>query len=1044
MPLLSLNPVYAASLAPTASIGETSPLVARSQKIGEANAEQQLALSIQLSLRNVSALQSSISAIYMSGSSLYHHYLRPQQFAALYGPTANEVQQVTQYLQAQGFNVTRAVAGEQVIDFSGTVGQAERAFSVTISTYRARDGRLFYANSTAPRVPLNLRPYILNISGLSNVVIRQHPPINAHALQTAKLNATSCPGPGSNYLTPAQFATAYNFNAAYNAGYRGEGQSIALFELDSYTPGDISGYQACFDGNSPTRIQTTLIDGGPGSQTAGGLEVELDMDLLLGMLPHLSNLFVYEAPNNDTGYNDEWSQILADDVPIVSTSWGMCESGLSASNINAEAQFFMQAAMQGQTLLAASGDNGAYDCGDTNLAVDDPASNPYMTGVGGTHLAVNSNSSYNSESVWSSTPNTYNGSGGGISQLWSMPGYQSGPGVLNSYSSGSPCHASSGQYCREVPDVAMNADPNVGYLVYCTIQMAGCSSSYPFVRVGGTSAAAPMWAAIVALANQYALIQGGNNLGFLNPTLYTLLHNNSLYSSAFHDVASGNNLYYPATSGYDMATGIGSANAYNFIHAAVSSPGQRNVPGNTRWYFAEGHTGDNFQEYLTLENPNVGRAAHAVVNYLLRGKPSFNQSLTLNPSSRTTVNVNNMLRVPNYAVPGQDVSLYITSDIPIVAERPIYFVFLHNTQGGSDVLGTSTPGMHFTFANGETLSGFSTYISVLNPLGQPTATVTATYYSGGVRIGQSTMSVPSGQRNTLMANNSLPVGKQFLIQIDSTQPIVVERPMYFHTSVPGVASLVQGGDSVPGVLPAASWYFADGYTGNNTHPSQENLILANPDANNSGSAASVTITYAFTNGGTKNVNVSVPARSQLIENVNSDVGSGALVAMKIVSTNGITIVAERQQFFYYPALAPQPTGVEVVGVSPGNNGLSNVYSFAEGHLGNSFSENITLFNPNNAGVNVSITYFVTRGSTQTVSQQQVYLAPTSVLQVNANTFLNIPANSSGSIPEDTSVVVQSLPVNGGSALPIVAERALYFDFMNSISGSTSVIGYTGS
>src|SRR5579885_3852847 len=142
------------------------------------------------------------------------------------------------------------------------------------------------------------------------------------------------------------------------------------------------------------------------------------MDLLLGMLPHLSNLFVYEAPNNDTGSNDEWSQILADDVPIVSTSWGMCESGLSASNINAEAQFFMQAAMQGQTLLAASGDNGAYDCGDTNLAVDDPASNPYMTGVGGTHLAVNSNSRYNSESVWSSTPYTDNGSGGGIRQLW--------------------------------------------------------------------------------------------------------------------------------------------------------------------------------------------------------------------------------------------------------------------------------------------------------------------------------------------------------------------------------------------------------------------------------------------------------------------------------------------------------------------------------------------------------------------------------------------------------------------------------------------------
>lgn len=1043
-PLFVSHLTFASPPAPFAEIAAVSPLVAQSRALGGVDPQMRLSMSINLGLRNASALKQYVQEQYTPGSYLYHRYLRPAEFAALYGPTAQDVQQVTDYLLAQGFTVSHAQAGQQLIDFSGTVAQAQQAFAVQIRSYRSRQGRMFYANSSAPRVPLALRPLIVNINGLSDTVMRAHPPLHMTSLTGSRSpRSIACPGPGSNalqYLIPAQFASAYNFTGAYNAGLRGEGQSVALFELDLYTPSDIANFQSCYDANSPTRINTRLIDGGPAAQGQGGLEVELDMDIELAMLHNLTNLFVYEAPNTDAGYNDEWAQILADDIPVVSDSWGTCESGLGAAATTAEEQFFIQASAQGQSLVAASGDSGAYDCGNGSLAVDDPASDPYMTGVGGTHLTINSNGSYNSEAAWSDQANSL-GSGGGISTLWGIPSYQSGPGVINTnYSSGSPCNAPSGQYCREVPDIAMNADPNVGYPVYCTISAIGCPASGTFEGVGGTSAAAPLWAAIIALTDQYALAQGGNNLGFLNPLLYTMLNSSTLYPRAFHDVTSGDNLFYPATSGYDMATGIGTANAYGFVGAAVSLPQARPVPASTKWYLAEGHVGNHFQEYLTLENPSVASFAHVTVNYLLRGKGPFSQSITLSPSTRSTINVNNMLRIPSNASVGQDVSLYITSDSAIVAERPIYFTYRGNTLGGSDIVGQTRTGLRFTFADGETLPGYGTFITALNPIGQPTASVTVSYFSGGTLIGQATMNIPAGQRNTLMANDTLGPGKSFYIQVDSNQPVTVERPIYFRTSVAGVSNLVQGGSSVQGVTPATSWYYADGGTGANT---QESLILANPDANGSGTAANVTITYALPDGTTKNVTVSVPAKSQLVENVNNDVSS-SLVAMKVVSTNGIAIASERQQFFSNPALVPIPTGVDVVGVTPGSS-LPTVYSFAEGHLGNTFSEAITLFNPNNTPASAAVTFFVTRGSTHFISQITINIPATSVSQINANNFLFIPANLQGALPEDTSIVVQSLPTNGGTdpTLPVVAERALYFNFMGSTPGETSVVGYSG-
>ncbi|MGZ4123537.1 MAG: S53 family peptidase, partial [Tumebacillaceae bacterium] len=200
-------------------------------------------------------------------------------------------------------------------------------------------------------------------------------------------------------------------------------------------------------------------------------------------------------------------------------------------------------ATQGQSVYAASGDSGAYDCGTSTLDVDNPANDPYVTGVGGTKLTL-SGGAYSSEKVWSNTLYS-EGGGGGISRVYSKPSWQTGTGTTNSYSNG----------MRQVPDVSADADPSSGYSIYS----AGSWTVY-----GGTSCAAPLWAGITAVNNQYAASKSKPNLGQANPTLYSKFNTTQTYAP-YHDITSGSNLYYPATTGYDQASGIGSPNAYNLI-----------------------------------------------------------------------------------------------------------------------------------------------------------------------------------------------------------------------------------------------------------------------------------------------------------------------------------------------------------------------------------------------------------------------------------------------------------------------------------------------
>ena len=213
---------------------------------------------------------------------------------------------------------------------------------------------------------------------------------------------------------------------------------------------------------------------------------------------------------------------------------------------------------QGQTVIAASGDSGAYDDG-SRLSVDDPSSQPFVFGVGGTSLYVNTDGSYHSETSWlqwfSKNPISLYGGGGGISSVWQIPSWQI-PAITGVQGAQSACSM------RQVPDVSLNADPETGYAVRFQGQ---------WQIFGGTSAAAPLWAGFISLINQKRAGLSLNPLGFLSPTFYSLSQSTN-YSNLFHDVADGsNNGYYNTYTGYDNSTGLGSFNGSSLINELSQS-----------------------------------------------------------------------------------------------------------------------------------------------------------------------------------------------------------------------------------------------------------------------------------------------------------------------------------------------------------------------------------------------------------------------------------------------------------------------------------------
>jgi kumamolisin len=1052
--------------------GHVPGLIKKSTLLGPTDPNTPVSLLIGLHPRNEGNLKSYVEALSRKNSTLEHHFLTPEQVTTAFAPLTGSQSAVIDYMQQAGFSESQTYLHHLLIGFSGTIGEAEHAFQVQINNYRAPGGREFYAPESEPSVPTTLSTVIQSITGLDNARVYTHPPIVSRKHATPNMvtsNSSGCvtaqPGPSYSYYIPDQIATAYNLTGLYNAGFRGEGQIVALYELDNYEPSDISAYTACFGGASVPISRTAVNGGAPTVPGQGAIEVELDMELVLSSAPHLAGLRVYEAANDSVDALAEWSRIISDAVPIVSTSWGSCESNSFAQALyKQENTLFMVAAAQGQSIFAASGDLGSNDCGNTTPttpSVDDPASQPYVTGVGGTSLTIAEGNVYGSEAVWNN--GNGNASGGGISSLWSMPSWQAGPGVISASSSGNPCGAIAGTYCREVPDVALDADPATGFEIYCTAVAQGgsgpCNPNAAWISVGGTSAGAPMWAGMIALANEKSLHDGNFNLGFLNPLLYQIGQNNSgtSYSSDFHDVTSGNNYTtvdgnneYQAAPNYDMVTGLGSYNALALATdlelLAKNQTNGRISPASNTWYFAEGSVGGSFSEFITLLNPSPTQTASVTITYLFQNKPALKVQHTVNPSTRFTVSVNTDLNVPPTA-PQQAISAIVqSSPVPIVAERPMYFNF-HRINSGTDVMGaTNATNTTFYFAEGDTRQAgsvaYNTYISILNPSPTNTAHVQITYYSQGRVVDAGTVVVGPLQRGSSTSR----IHQQFAIKVTSDIGIVVERPMYFNDYVALAGGWTSGAASAVGATSLGSssgsdWLFAEGYTGNG-HNFQEYLVLANFTTTN----AAVNVKLEYTNGTVQTVPVTVAGQSQYYFDVNfannhpaSGCGctpTGSVSAEVYSSTP--SIVAERLMYFHF-GTSLYPGGTDVVGEEGPSS--HSVYMFAEGYTYGSFNEFLTLQNPNNTAESVAVTLF----ANDTIVQEMLQLQPHSRSTVSVNSLI-VPM----ALAYPTSPIYQAYEVSmdiqaftgGGAPATVVAERPQYFIFSGD-PGGTDVLGYTG-
>src|SRR5260370_30064260 len=276
-----------------------SPLIRDSQPDANTATNQKISLSIGLYLRNQANLTSYLQQITSPSSPLYRRYLNPASFAALYGPLPQSEAAVVDYLRSQGFTITGTYANHLVVDAVGTVAQAEQTFQVQINNYRSASGHIVFSNANTPSLPISIAPLISSVSGLDDTVqYQRHPLISNASVALKQQSAVACPQPGADVTptsyTPAQIATAYDFTRLYNQGITGDGQSVALLELDGFSPADIAAYSACFGGQH-TVIQTIPIDGFKGAAGSNAAGVEADIEMVPGMAPHLCNLRVYES-----------------------------------------------------------------------------------------------------------------------------------------------------------------------------------------------------------------------------------------------------------------------------------------------------------------------------------------------------------------------------------------------------------------------------------------------------------------------------------------------------------------------------------------------------------------------------------------------------------------------------------------------------------------------------------------------------------------------------------------------------------------------------
>jgi subtilase family serine protease len=602
--------------------GSVNPRIAAGYDIGRLDPAAPLngvTIYFQPTAEQQAQLDALVKAQQTPGSPAYHAWLTPAQYATRFGLSDGDLAKIKSWLESEGFNIERVANSRTSITFSGTSAQIENAFQTEMHRYQI-GSETHFANATDLSIPSALLGVVRSVRNLDD--FRPRPQFRPSPAFTSAQTS-------EHFLTPKDVATIYDINAAYNSGYTGSGQSIAVVGQSEILVSDVEAFQTAAGLTVAAPNIILVPDSGTAAISSGDeAESDLDIEYSSGTARGATIDFVYVGNNQNYSVFDSLQYAIDEKTaPIINISYGICEPNLSSTDYSTLEGIMEQGASQGQTVVAASGDTGSTACYDPTsksgvtaamevLAVNYPASSAYAVGVGGTEFpaadvaaanttywesaggsdVISSALSYIPEQAWnddSASIGTQFGAlyalssgGGGVSTLTPRPSWQKG---VTGISSGS---------FRLVPDVSLDSSPDNAPYLFCTSdtsswasgQKASCNSGFrdsstqDLTAAGGTSFATPIFAGMIAIVNQK---ENSSGQGVASSTLYSLASNSSTYASAFHDITSGSNQCtagstycsaagaseYTAGTGYDEATGLGSVDFNNLLNAWTGSSG---------------------------------------------------------------------------------------------------------------------------------------------------------------------------------------------------------------------------------------------------------------------------------------------------------------------------------------------------------------------------------------------------------------------------------------------------------------------------------------
>ena len=544
--------VVACLLAACAS--QAAAPASREGGLGATADSEQVQFTVSLRLPGAAAMEAYLAGLATPGSDIYGHYLRAEEFGARFGLSDAEIAPIVGWLESGGFAV-ELLPQRTSLAVSGSAAHVRSLLGVRLVDRVNVDGRRYHVPLGEVQVPGALAADVVAVLGLNTE------PVIRPSGQPVDLRK----GAGSG-LVPDVVSRAYEIEPLHEAGLHGEGMTIAIISFDTFTPSDVALFDQRFNNSGASPVEILRLPGAADEIGDGTGEVALDIQVIRGIAPKAQIINV-EGPNTADGFARTVAAIVADGrAQIVSISWGLCENWSSVEAMNAEQREFAAAFAAGISIFTSSGDDGAFDCRrvrisddpferDISVGVDWPSSGPNVISVGGTFLSIRQDGTYLEEAGWED-PLGGSGGGGGLSRYHDRPPWQAGVGVDNAFSNGK----------RQVPDVAGPADPDSGFEVTYTEAGQGLVTG----QVGGTSAAAPFFAASMLLTQQLAQQEGVAALGPLGPLLYQVAAEQPA-GAVFHDVIRGGNLLYSAGPGWDYSTGLGTPRVAPLARAIVDS-----------------------------------------------------------------------------------------------------------------------------------------------------------------------------------------------------------------------------------------------------------------------------------------------------------------------------------------------------------------------------------------------------------------------------------------------------------------------------------------